>query len=97
MKPEFVDRLRCPETGQQLTLIDAELADGRVREGSLQSLDGQHKYPIKNFIPRFVPQANYADNFGMQWNMFRQTQLDSYSGHPISAERFWKSTGWTPE
>jgi len=44
-----------------------------------------------------VPESNYADNFGMQWNHFRQTQLDSYSGHPISAERFWQATGWKPE
>jgi SAM-dependent methyltransferase len=33
----------------------------------------------------------------MQWNLFRQTQLDSYSGHPISAERFWQSTAWEPK
>jgi SAM-dependent methyltransferase len=33
----------------------------------------------------------------MQWNHFRQTQLDSFSGHPISANRFWKATGWHPE
>jgi SAM-dependent methyltransferase len=32
----------------------------------------------------------------MQWNMFRETQLDSKSGHQISAERFWASTEWTP-
>jgi SAM-dependent methyltransferase len=29
--------------------------------------------------------------------MFRKTQLDSYSGHAISADRFWKATGWRPE
>ena len=33
----------------------------------------------------------------MQWNKFRHTQFDSYSGHPISANRFWKATGWHPE
>ena len=30
----------------------------------------------------------------MQWNHFARTQLDSHSGHPISANRFWKATGW---
>jgi SAM-dependent methyltransferase len=30
----------------------------------------------------------------MQWNRFRQSQLDSHSGHPVSAERFWSATGW---
>jgi SAM-dependent methyltransferase len=33
----------------------------------------------------------------MQWNKFRQTQLDSYSGQVISAKRFYNATGWTPE
>jgi ubiquinone/menaquinone biosynthesis C-methylase UbiE len=33
----------------------------------------------------------------MQWNRFRQTQLDQFSGHPISADRFWKATGWKRE
>ncbi len=48
-------------------------------------------------MPRFVPESNYADNFGMQWNTFRKTQLDSHSGHPVSADRFWKATGWKSE
>jgi SAM-dependent methyltransferase len=47
-------------------------------------------------VPRFVPESNYADNFGMQWNRFAQTQLDSVSGHPITAKRFWAATGWDP-
>jgi SAM-dependent methyltransferase len=33
----------------------------------------------------------------MQWNHFAKTQLDSHSGHPISADRFWTSTGWNPD
>jgi SAM-dependent methyltransferase len=32
----------------------------------------------------------------MQWNKFSHTQLDSHSGHPIPAERFWAATGWRP-
>lgn len=69
----------------------------RVRSGSLVSTPSGNRYPVREFIPRFVPESNYADNFGLQWNMFRQTQLDSYSGHPISTERFWKTTEWSPE
>ncbi len=84
---EFLEILRCPHSGQRLKL-----------EGSmLTSEDGRHRYPIRNGIPRFVPESNYADNFGMQWNLFAKTQLDSYSGHPISAARFWKATNWNPE
>lgn len=96
MKKDLLERLRCPITQQRLVLEDPESA-GDIETGTLVTADGAHRYPIRNFIPRFVSQSNYADSFGMQWNEFRQTQLDSSSGHPISAERFWASTGWRPE
>ena len=67
-----------------------------IESGWLVSLDWQHCYPIYFGIPRFVPHSYSADNFGMQWNHFRQTQLGSYSGLPISADRFWKSAAWSP-
>jgi SAM-dependent methyltransferase len=91
---ELLELLRCPRSGQALVLEGAEYERGRIRCGWLVSESGAHRYPINDFIPRFVPQSNYADNFGMQWNRFRRTQLDSYSGQPISASRFWKATGW---
>ena len=97
MNIKLLNFLRCPATGSQLKLEFAEYENDRVRTGWLVTPDGKHKYPVRNFIPRFVPESNYADNFGMQWNMFSKTQLDSYSGHPISADRFWKATGWKPE
>lgn len=96
MNPELLSILRCPETGQSLELVDAGYEGRRIRSGVLQSPAGS-RYPIREFIPRFVPSSNYADSFGMQWNRFRKTQLDSHSGHPISAERFWRATGWRPE
>lgn len=100
MKPELLPILRCPRSGQPLALepnTAVRGADGEIDEGWLVSEDGQHRHPIRGGIPRFVPASNYADNFGMQWNKFRQTQLDSHSGQPISAARFWKATGWRPE
>lgn len=96
MSPALLAILRCPRTGQALHLESAEYEGERVRSGWLVSSDGEHRYPIHRCIPRFVGQSNYADNFGMQWNLFRQTQLDSHSGHSISADRFWKATGWQP-
>ena len=96
MKRELLEKLRCPKTGQRLTLDTPEPIADATESGWLVSVDGQHRYPIRNGIPRFVPEANYADNFGMQWNHFRQTQLDSHSGYPISANRFWKATDWRP-
>ena len=53
-------------------------------EGHLVSKDGLNKFPIKNNIPRFVPESNYSNSFGFQWNKFRRTQLDSYSKINVS-------------
>ena len=97
MKIELLELLRCPQTGQRLRLENCDEYTLDIEAGWLISDDGQHRYSIVKGIPRFVPQSNYADNFGMQWNHFRQTQLDSFSGHPISTERFWQATGWQPE
>ena len=48
------------------------------------------------FRGSFAPES-YAESFGFQWNRFRQTQLDSHSGHSVSRERFLTATGWEPE
>jgi SAM-dependent methyltransferase len=97
VKTELLELLRCPKTGQYLTLETDDNNPREVASGWLVTEDGLHRYPVHNSIPRFVPESNYADNFGMQWNHFRQTQLDSYSGLPISSDRFWLATHWTPE
>ena len=97
MKTELLELLRCPKTGQRLTLETDFNTSQEVEAGWLVSEDGLRRYPIHNGIPRFVPESNYADNFGMQWNHFRQTQLDSHSGVPISSDRFWLATNWSPD
>lgn len=97
MHTELLEILRCPKSNQPLVLEKPQYQDQLVQSGWLVSENGHYRYPVQDFIPRFVPQSNYADNFGIQWNKFRKTQLDSYSGHRISAQRFWKATGWKPE
>lgn len=102
MKNILLAVLRCPQTGQTLQLerlgSDAVYQPlDEIESGWLVSEDGRNRYPIRDGIPRFVPESNYADNFGMQWNLFSKTQLDSRSGYPISANRFWRATKWKPE
>tara|TARA_B110000858_G_C17795385_1_gene472150 strand:+ start:1874 stop:2845 length:972 start_codon:yes stop_codon:yes gene_type:complete len=48
--------------------------------------------PIKDGIPRFVPQDNYSDSFGYQWNIFIKTQLDSYTKLNVSRDRVYRIT-----
>ena len=96
MKKKLLRRLICPNTRQELKLEEKTLGKNKedVITGFLVSKNNKYQYPIINGIPRFVPSSNYADNFSFQWNEFAKTQLDSHSGQPISAERFWKATGW---
>ncbi|MEO3812783.1 methyltransferase domain-containing protein [Sphaerisporangium sp. B11E5] len=54
-------------------------------------------YPVDRGIPRFVPKDNYAESFGYQWNRHRLTQLDSCTGLPISRDRLFRQSHWTPE
>jgi 2-polyprenyl-3-methyl-5-hydroxy-6-metoxy-1,4-benzoquinol methylase len=51
------------------------------------------KYKILNKIPRFVIKENYTSAFGIQWNYYRKTQLDSYTGLPISEVRLKRCLG----
>jgi ubiquinone/menaquinone biosynthesis C-methylase UbiE len=51
------------------------------------------RFPILNGIPRFVPREHYATSFGIQWNYYRQVQLDSVSGHSLSRERLTHCLG----
>lgn len=97
MKANLLEILRCPVTGGELRLEEGKEEHGEILEGQLVSADGTQKHPILNGIPRFVSSDNYASSFGFQWLKFRQTQLDSYTGVPVSRKRFFDSTEWSPE
>jgi SAM-dependent methyltransferase len=96
VKTSLLSLLRCPSCGTALSLEPAAAAPA-VTSGMLVCAGGAHRHPIVDGIPRFVPQDNYAASFGLQWNHFRQTQLDSHSGVPITRDRFFASTRWAPE
>lgn len=51
-------------------------------------------YPVVDNIPRIVDINNYSASFGYQWNIHQETQLDSYTGLPISENRLYAATGW---
>ena len=52
------------------------------------------KFPVVNNIPRFVPKENYASAFGLQWNTFANTQLDSHNKLNITQERLERCLGF---
>lgn len=61
---------------------------------SLADTDG-HSFPMIAGVPRVCDPENYASNFGLQWNEFRETQLDS-ADVSISERRFFAETAWDP-
>lgn len=69
----------------------------RVAAADVECIRCRSRYPVVDDIPRFVPADEYAQSFGYQWNHFRATQLDAESGVPLSEERFFSETGWSPE
>lgn len=94
MNPDHIIHLRCPKTKNKLDLISEEFIDGKVKTGYLLEPETNTKYPIINFIPRFVSLDNYANNFGLEWNKHDRTQYDNTSGFNISQERYENETKW---
>lgn len=72
--------LRDPDNGNPLILNDETLVCKR----------GGTSYPIIGGIPRFVDKENYSDDFGLQWNLFKKTQLDSSTDTNLTAERLMR-------
>src|SRR5271169_413037 len=53
----------------------------------------RHVFAVRDGIPRFVNSASYAAHFGEQWRRYRRTQLDSYTGSPVSRNRLQRCFG----
>ncbi|CAN2226186.1 SmtA SAM-dependent methyltransferases [Candidatus Nanopelagicaceae bacterium] len=51
-------------------------------------------FPIIGNVPRFVSPENYAGSFGIQWNRFEKTQIDSSIMTNRSESRFLDETLW---
>jgi SAM-dependent methyltransferase len=94
MRPSHLIHLRCPKTKNKLQLDEVQFAEGKIKEGILVEPISGNKYRITNFIPRFVSIDNYANNFGLEWNIHSRTQYDDTSGFNISGERFKNETKW---
>jgi len=94
MRSNQVSLLACPICKANLDLQVSDRRDERIREGTLRCARCAAHFPILNYVPRFVPEKTYADSFGLQWTKHARTQYDSYTGLPISEERFFKETKW---
>lgn len=84
MHPQFLDYLRCPDSGEGLTLeADEQRANGIVVTGTLTSPNGR-AYPIVRAIPRFVDGQQYVGSFGYEWQRWPRIQFESDNvGRPM--------------
>ena len=86
--------LRCPDHRQPLDPDDAKM---RVDTSSVLTCSNGCRVPVVNGIPRFVDSDNYASAFGFQWNAFKKTLLDSYTGSTIFRDRLTRCLGGSLE
>jgi len=83
---EVMSILRC-------TCCQSELRpDGKA----LACIGCGRRFPVVNGVARFVGAEHYAGSFGFQWQLFRQTQLDSETSRR-SEDDFRRRTGFEPE
>jgi len=80
MKPALLAWLRCPRCQGTLSEVGAALACGN-----------DHTYPVRHGVPRFVDDAAYTESFSYEWQRFRTTQLDSYTGRHDTRDRLQAS------
>ncbi len=85
--PNLSNIISCPKDNSEL-----------VEENSLfYCKECQSRYPIINAIPRFVPEENYANSFGFEWEKFAKTQVDSFNDVGQSVLRIQNGMGWFEE
>jgi hypothetical protein len=68
--------------------------NGPIRESQMECAACGAKFPILNWLPRFVPAEDYAYSFGFQWTRYDKQQLDTFMKIDRSRERLFASTQW---
>lgn len=96
MRLEHLALLACPDCHGSLRLAGAQKTVGEsVIDGELACERCEKGFPVSGGVPRFVPRENYASGFGLEWTRHARTQYDSYSGIPVSEQRFFGQTHWS--
>ena len=73
--------------------IDLKTGSSLIPGSNALACEGA-RYDIVSGIPRFVSSNNYSKAFGLQWNVFRKTQLNSFTGTDITERRLRDTLGY---
>jgi len=98
MNPEFLSAFLCPRCNKgrlSESSVDSGRVVGKSADGMLSCDRCDASFPIVGDLARFVGNEGYAKSFGYQWELHGKTQLDSYTGQPISRRRLFDVTGWS--
>lgn len=87
MKKELMDFLVCPKCKSRLSLEEPVYDGVHIKSGLLICGCGR-RFAITGFIPRFIDTDKYVGSFSFEWQVHSKTQVDSLSGHNVSASQF---------
>jgi SAM-dependent methyltransferase len=96
VRAELLRLLACPDCRKPLELRAAQTGRNSIQEGALRCTACGKDFPIRQGIPRFVPNAAYANSFSFEWQRWRKTQFDTDADRP-SLRTFIASTGRQPD
>jgi SAM-dependent methyltransferase len=94
MHKHHLQYLVCPQCRGTLSLVRGDGPGETIESGEIGCAACSRRYDILRGVPRFVPRDNYASGFGLEWSKHARTQFDSYSGAPVSENRFFNETKW---
>jgi len=83
VKPALLECLRCPRCGGRLRIEGGDPAGDEIETGELGCDGCPARYPIRRFVPRLVPEANYSRSWGKLWGETRHLLRDSFTGVPF--------------
>ena len=96
MKHRLLDMLVCPECQVALKLESVEEESGQIRTCFLHCTEKGCKYPITNFVPRFVDTDKYVDSFSIQ-RQYTRRHFDWFKKDRQGYALFTPTTGFTKE
>jgi SAM-dependent methyltransferase len=83
VKPEVLQLLRCPRCAGRLRLDGGDPSEQEVESGELICQGCSARYPVRRYVPRLVPGANYSDSWGKLWRETGHLLRDSFTGIPF--------------
>jgi SAM-dependent methyltransferase len=83
VKPEVLEILRCPGCAGRLRLDGGDPRDREIEAGELLCQGCFASYPVRRYVPRLVPGANYSDSWGRLWHETGHLLRDSFTGIPF--------------